>query len=406
MHRLVSNTLSLTFIQIANYLAPLVTLVHLANVLGPETYGILAFGQAIVVLSSMIIDFGFNLSATHKIAKYRKSYQYVSRLIGGIYALKLIIFGFCLVVICVFANETDRYADHKNFLILNLLPILFQSLYPLWFFQGLEKMKLLAFISVLIKLLFVGLVFFFVKISEDYLLVPIFNAISQCIGVLLSIWMIYQLGYRVRFPSRRIITYCFRFSRHFFVSRVGVLVYMNSAVFILGLVASPIAVATYSIAEQLYKAMQSAISPLSAAVYPFMSKEKNTNLMLKLTYGCVLVTFSGALFGYFVSPMLLPLLFDDSWASSLSILNVFFVAVVIHAGAVMTGYPLAAAVGRVDVANSSVITGALIYCLGVGLLVWFGGVTPMMLACLMVVSELGVLAHRALVLMPLARKLS
>ena len=55
-HRLVSNTISLTFIQVANYIAPLIMLVHLASVLGPETYGILAFGQAIIVMSSMLID--------------------------------------------------------------------------------------------------------------------------------------------------------------------------------------------------------------------------------------------------------------------------------------------------------------------------------------------------------------
>ena len=136
-------------------------------------------------------------------------------------------------------------------------------------------MQSLAFFSVVIKIVYVCLVVFFIKVPEDYILVPIYNAFSQSVGVFLSIWMIYRLGYKIVMPNTKILLHCIRFSQHFFVSRVAVMVYMNSSVLVLGLVASPVVVATYSIAEQLYKAMQSAISPLSAAVYPFMSKEKH-----------------------------------------------------------------------------------------------------------------------------------
>lgn len=402
-HRLFSNTISLTFIQVANYVAPLIMLVHLASALGPETYGILAFGQAIIVMSSMLIDFGYNLSATDKISRYRRHSKYVSMIIGGIYVFKLLLFLCCAVVICFFAYFSQAYEDHKFFLFLTLLPVFFQSFFPLWFFQGLEKMQFLAFFSVIIKIVYVCLVVFFIKVPEDYILVPIFNAFSQSVGVFLSIWMIYRFGYKIVMPNKKILLHCIRFSQHFFVSRVAVMVYMNSSVLVLGLVASPVVVATYSIAEQLYKAMQSAISPLSAAVYPFMSKEKDINLMIKLIYGCVLLVSVGAIIGYFVSPSLLDFFFDESWKSSLSILNVFFVAVVIHAAAVMAGYPLAASVGRLDVANSSVVTGALIYCLGIAGLLVIDEITPIMLACLMIVSEVGVLIHRAWILLPLAK---
>ena len=265
-HRLVSNTISLTFIQVANYIAPLIMLVHLASVLGPETYGILAFGQAIIIMSSMIIDFGYSLSATDKISRHRRRSNYVSMIIGGIFAFKLLLFLCCAIVVCLFANFSQAYAEHKFFLFLSLLPVFFQSFFPLWFFQGLEKMQFLAFFSVVIKVVYVCLVVLFVKVPEDYLLVPIFNAFSQCVGVCLSIWMIYRLGYKIVMPNKKILFHCIRFSQHFFVSRVAVMVYMNSSVLVLGLVASPAVVATFSIAEQLYKAMQSAISPLSAAV--------------------------------------------------------------------------------------------------------------------------------------------
>ena len=109
-HRLVSNTISLTFIQVANYIAPLIMLVHLASVLGPETYGILAFGQAIIVMSSMLIDFGYSLSATDKISRYRRRSNYVSMIIGGIYVFKLLFFLLCYrrMLICLFQPNLCR----------------------------------------------------------------------------------------------------------------------------------------------------------------------------------------------------------------------------------------------------------------------------------------------------------
>jgi polysaccharide transporter, PST family len=403
-HRILSNAASLTLIQVANYITPLIVLVYLARVLGTEIYGVLAFTQAIIIISSILTDFGYSLSATDKISKNRDRINFVSTIIGGIYLFKLALFICCAIVIIAFANFSQIYHEHKTLLLLTLIPIFAQTFYPLWFFQGIEKMNLLAFFSIVIKVAYVFLVIYFVKAPEDYILVPLLSGLAYGVGVCMSIAMIYRLGYKITIPNKKRLLYCVNFSRNFFVSRVAVMVYMNSSVLILGLVANSSIVAIYSIAEQLYKAMQSAISPLSAAVYPFMSKEKDIRLMIKLIYYCVFFVILGAIFGYFVSPFLISYFFDESWASSLSLLNVFFIAIVFHAGAVMTGYPLAAALGRIDVANSSVVVGAFIYCIGIIMLFEFGEITPLMLAALMIVSEISVLAQRTFTLMPLAIK--
>ena len=80
----------------------------------------------------------------------------------------------------------------------------------------------------------------------------------------------------------------------------------------------------------------------------------------------------------------------------------FFVAVVVHAAAVMAGYPLAASVGRLDVANSSVVE-------RIDLLSWYSRITTDRhdytnnVSLPMILSELGVLVHRAFILLPLAK---
>jgi PST family polysaccharide transporter len=400
--RILSNAASLTVIQVANYVTPLIVLVYLARILGTELYGVLAFSQAIITISSIFTDFGYSLSATDKISKNREKLNFVSTIIGGIYSFQFLLFICCAIVIITFAHFSQTYHEHKTLLLLTLVPVFAQTFYPLWFFQGIEKMNLLAFFSITIKIIYVLLVIYFIKTPKDYTFVPLLSGLAHGTGLCMSIAIIYRLGYKIIIPNKTKILYCISFSRKFFVSRMLVMIYMNSSVLILGLIANSSIVATYSIAEQLYKAMQSAISPLSAATYPFMAKEKDIKLMMKLIYYCVFFVIVGAILGYFISPTLIHYFFDQSWENSLSILNIFFIAIVFHAGTVMTGYPLATAVGRIDVANSSVITGALIYCTGIIVLFLFGQINPLMLAFLMIISELGVLAKRAFILIPVA----
>jgi len=78
---------------------------------------------------------------------------------------------------------------------------------------------------------------------------------------------------------------------------------------------------------------------------------------------------------------------------------------VVNIMAVMSGYPLAAALGSLKVANSSVVYGALIYIALACLLLLAGQATPASFAWLMIIAEFYVLFHRGLVLWPAAYRL-
>ena len=127
-------------------------------------------------------------------------------------------------------------------------------------------------------------------------------------------------------------------------------------------------------------------------------------MMFKLIIGVVILAIIGACVGYFVAPALVAFVFDGSWLASIPVFNVFLIAIVVHAGAIMTGYPLAALVGRLDVANASVMTGAVVYFILLAIAFFSNSVTPIILAFIMMTSELAVLLHRSIVLIPIALK--
>jgi hypothetical protein len=112
----------------------------------------------------------------------------------------------------------------------------------------------------------------------------------------------------------------------------------------------------------------------------------------------------GGIVGFFLAPVLIPRVLGAKWTASISVLNVFFVAITVHVAAMMSGYPLAAALGRLDVANRSVVYGALIYLALASLSVVFHAASASMFAWLLVVSEAYVLAHCAIAMWPAAHR--
>ncbi|MEM8366912.1 oligosaccharide flippase family protein, partial [Morganella morganii] len=79
-------------------------------------------------------------------------------------------------------------------------------LFPLWFFQGMEKMKYITYINVTIIIAFTIALLFFIKNKEDYIYVPMLQGISGIIGgVIALIFVFQQIGIRVTAPSARYI---------------------------------------------------------------------------------------------------------------------------------------------------------------------------------------------------------
>ncbi|MCE4198814.1 O34 family O-antigen flippase, partial [Escherichia coli] len=96
--RLTSNIISLCLVQGAGYIIPLLTLPYLVKTLGPVSYGVLGFSIAFTQYFLLIVDYGFNLSATKKIAGERNKIK-VSEIFWNVMACKLILTIICCVIL-------------------------------------------------------------------------------------------------------------------------------------------------------------------------------------------------------------------------------------------------------------------------------------------------------------------
>ncbi|HEN5443820.1 TPA: oligosaccharide flippase family protein, partial [Yersinia enterocolitica] len=92
------NIFSLLLLQGSNYIIPLLTLPYLTRVLGVEGFGVYSLTLSLAQYFVILIDFGFNLSASKKIAEHQDDPEYISKIFFETLISKSIL---CLVSIVI-----------------------------------------------------------------------------------------------------------------------------------------------------------------------------------------------------------------------------------------------------------------------------------------------------------------
>jgi PST family polysaccharide transporter len=148
-----------------------------------------------------------------------------------------------------------------------------KSIFPVWFFQGMERMRLTTYLNILAKVIFTVAIFLFVKEESDFLLVPVFNSLGFVVaGIVALIQIRLSFGVRFQFQPRTELIEQFKDGWHIFLSRIYVNIYTTTNTFLLGVMTNNIVVGYYSIAAKIIEAIDSLFIPANNALYPFMSK--------------------------------------------------------------------------------------------------------------------------------------
>jgi PST family polysaccharide transporter len=271
--RLFENFLSLSFLQVANYIFPLITLPYLVRVLGPEKFGLISFAQAFIGYFVILTDYGFNLSATREIAIYREDKEKISEIFSSVMVIKFFLFLLALGIMSAIIFTFEKFKQDWKIYYLTFGMVLGQVLFPVWFFQGMERMKYITFLNILAKLIFTIAIFVFVRKVEDYLYVPLLNSSGFIVAGVLGLWIILKdFGIEFKMPSWKEIKYQLKEGWYIFISTVAISLYTISNTFILGLFTNNTIIGYYSAAEKIIKAIQGLLGPISQTIYPHVSK--------------------------------------------------------------------------------------------------------------------------------------
>ncbi|MBE2919758.1 flippase [Anoxybacillus flavithermus] len=360
--KLIENFSALMIMQFLNYVLPFITLPYLARVLGAEKYGVYLFSQAFVQYFIILVDFGFDLSATREIALNRGNIRKISEIVSSVLTAKIFIAVISLFVLVSLVFLVPVFHEYWIIYVLTFGMIFGNACFSSFFYQGIEKMKFITILNASVKLFFTLAIFFFVRDSSDLFFVPLLNSIGYLlVGGLSLVIITRQFKVNLNFSSKSDVIGQIKKSSQFFWSRVAVSIYTTSNTFIIGLVMGPVAAGIFGSADKLFRGIISLYQPLNNVLYPYISHSKNIKLYKKLFYFSVLLNFVIVLIITFSSDSIIALVFGEDFMESSDLLKIFMLTAVFLMPSILLGYPLLGALGYSKEVNNSVIIASFIH---------------------------------------------
>ena len=358
---LLKNTIMLYILTFSSYFFNLITVPYQTRVLGPEIYGNLGFALAFATYFKLLFDFGFILSATEAVSKNREDKKELGKILSAVNTVKFFLILSSTVLLIILLVAVERLRSDPLLYILYFIYVSIDALLPDFLYRGLEDMKIITYRSVTIRCLFAILIFVFLKDPSQYYVVPILNIVGSIIAVA-TIYIHIHRKLKIRHckVEKKYIFKTFKNSGLFFLSRIASTIYGATNTFVLGFIypTGP-TVGLYTSANKITSTAQSAMTPISDSIYPYMVKNKDFKLVKKLLLVFEPIILLGCLIiGIFAEPICL-LLFGNEYAGAAPILRIMLIIVAVTLPNYMLGFPTMTPLGISKYANYSVIIAAI-----------------------------------------------
>jgi PST family polysaccharide transporter len=262
-----ADVASLYGIQAATFLVPLVTLPYLTRVLGPDGWGRLAFADSLGRSIAVLVEFGFQLSATRAISEVRGSAEEralrVSGILGGQALLALAVT--VLMALVMLASGAAR--GRGAILWVALAQGCALAFSPIWYFQAMERARVMASLDIIAKALSALAILTLVHHPGDEMKALAAVACAAALSAASGILLIRRETPFGR-PTWRGGVAMLREALALFVFRGAVNLYTGANALLLGLFVPPTVVGYFAGAEKLARAALAALTPLNQTAFP------------------------------------------------------------------------------------------------------------------------------------------
>ena len=302
----INNVASLSKLQAITYLLPIIILPYLFRVIGPEKFGLISFAQAFVQYFMILTDYGFSISATKEISLCRQEHAKVCKVFSTVMTAKLALAFLSLLLLGIIVYFIPKFRNDWMVYVFSFGAVVGNTIFPVWFFQGTEKMKYISDLNIIGGIILALLIFFFVKGPQDYLMVPLIYSCVFLITGLAGQYIVFRkFKVAFKFPGYQNIRRQLAASWDIFISAVAINAYTTTRIFTMGLLTNNIITGFYSVAEKIASFIQTfPLASFTQALFPRLSKifHRNKGKALEIMQRLQQITIT-------ISLICLPLIF-------------------------------------------------------------------------------------------------
>lgn len=353
---IVHNTTYLSVLEILKMVMPFVALPYLISTVGADKYGLVVFAQAVISYFIILVNFGLDVSAVKNVSVNRNDRTKLSEVVSSVLIIKGLLFVLSFLILLVLLCCVKQFRENYVLFLLCFLSCLSEILFPVWFYQGVEKMKYITLIRFTSIFFYTVTVFVFIKQESDYLLIPLLQSLGWIVSGVVSFFMLIRVERISLFlPAFSPIKAYFTESIPFFISRVSVVVNANMAKTICGIFFSMHEVAAFDLAQKIAMTALIPLQMLNQAIFPHIAKTRDrafVNRCFRLIMGATLLIILAV---YVCAPLGVRILADGELPDSAIILRTLCLFIFSGGITAYTGAPVLVSFGYSKPFNRSVI---------------------------------------------------
>jgi PST family polysaccharide transporter len=296
--KMTQNFVSMGFVQLTNYLVPMILLPYMVRTLGLDAYGTIVFAQSLVGYLESVMMYSFSLTAVMELSQHADNTSAKSRIVSNIFGAKLILSGFSAVVILLLAFCVPGLAAIQPLLLLSLIYCIGYLFNFDWFYLGVQQMKYLTYLNLAGRLFTLAWIFLTVHSRADtqaaFLMVPLSYLLT---GFLSLLALRYKHHIRIqRVPLRYALIELKKGSQIFYGQLLVRFYSADFAITMLGFIANTATVGIYALAQKVFSLFMVLTNLITVVVYPYFARLFKENkalfaMQIKRLYKATLLAF-------------------------------------------------------------------------------------------------------------------
>jgi O-antigen/teichoic acid export membrane protein len=327
---IVSNVFSLQLVQIANYVFPFITLPIISRIVGPDKFGVINFAAAFMTYFTLLINFGFDLSATRAIAASRDSLEERNKVFNQVVLAKILLFTVSLVLFLVSLYTIPELRQEKAVAVFSFILCFSWVITPNWLYQAMQELSRIAMFNLATKVIFTIVIIWVVREKSDYVWAPLATSAAQLlVGVFSFLYAIRRYNITIKLPSFRPVLQLLWNERIIFFSQVVINLYTTTNVVLLGFLQAPDQVGYYTAGYRLILLLQQFLMmPISQALFPFIgsafaaSREKGLDVVRQILPIINVLTLAASVMLFIIGPFIIMLLYGRHFEPSIMVFRI------------------------------------------------------------------------------------
>ena len=279
----IENYFFMTVLQVLNSLFYLLIYPFLIRTLGAEGYGLYVFAFSIATYFITFVGFGFDMPAVKSIAQNSNNSVVKTNTLSCVFTAKIYLEILSVIVFSVVIFSIPNLRTHWLIFYICFLQSFTNIFFPQWYFQGIQRMRVVTFIQFSFKLISLPFIFFYIKDPFDTWKFALIVTTSSLLGAVVATYMIRNLDkLNIKWKSFAEIKIWYKDALPFFWSSSAGVIKQQSISVIIGAFFKMSDVALYDLGYKIFSIPNILFGSINGALFPKIANDNRKSVIRKV----------------------------------------------------------------------------------------------------------------------------